>query len=73
MILVAEHVKGYYLVYTDLPHLSITKDSSIADLPVIALPAPLFSKVYIDTMHMPTSSGYQYIIQGRCSLIYWPE
>lgn len=24
-------------------------------------------------MHMPTSSGYKYIAQGRCSLIYWPE
>ena len=37
------------------------------------MPAPLFSKVYMDTMHMPTSSGYKYIVQGRCSLIYWPE
>ena len=24
-------------------------------------------------MHMPTLSGYRYIIQGHCSLIYWPE
>ena len=37
------------------------------------MPAPLFSKVYMDTMHMPLSSGYKYIIQGHCSLIYWPE
>ena len=37
------------------------------------MPAPLFSKVYMDTMHMPPSSGYKYIVQGRCSLIYWPE
>ena len=22
---------------------------------------------------MPTSSGYKYIVQGRCLLIYWPE
>ena len=34
------------------------------------MPAPLFSKVYMDTMHMPPSSGYKYIIQGH---IYWPE
>ena len=74
MILVAEHVKGYYLVYTDFPHLSIMKDSSIANPPpVITLPAPLFLKVYMDTMHMPTLSGYQYIVQGCYSLIYWPE
>src|SRR5271156_331349 len=41
--------------------------------PTVAMPAPLFSKVYMDTMHMPSSSGYKYIVQGRCSLIYWPE
>ena len=41
--------------------------------PVVATPAPLFSKVYMDTMFMPTSSGFKYISQGRCSLISWPE
>jgi hypothetical protein len=41
--------------------------------PIVAMPAPLFSKVYMDTMHMPSSSGYKYIAQGRCSLMYWPE
>ena len=41
--------------------------------PIVAMPAPLFSKVYMDTMHMPPSSGYKYIVQGRCSLTYWPE
>ena len=41
--------------------------------PIVAMPAPLFSKVYMDTMHMPPSSGYKFIVQGRCSLIYWPE
>ncbi len=24
-------------------------------------------------MHMPKLNGYQYIIQGRCSLTHWPE
>ncbi|KAG5645696.1 hypothetical protein H0H81_008909, partial [Sphagnurus paluster] len=37
------------------------------------MPAPLFSKVYMDTMHMPASGGYHYIVQGRCSLTHWPE
>ena len=37
------------------------------------MPAPLFPKVYINTMHMPSLSGYKYIVQGHCSLIYWPE
>src|ERR1700678_1563036 len=41
--------------------------------PVVAIPAPLFSKVYMDTMFMPTSAGFKYITQGPCSLISWPE
>jgi Integrase zinc binding domain/RNase H-like domain found in reverse transcriptase len=41
--------------------------------PTVATPAPLFSKVYIDTMHLTPSSGYKYIVQGRCSLTHWPE
>ena len=27
----------------------------------------------MDTMHLTPSSGYKYIIQGRCSLTHWPE
>ena len=27
----------------------------------------------MDTMHLMPSSGYKYIIQGRCSLTHWPE
>lgn len=41
--------------------------------PTVATPAPLFAKIYVDTMHLPTSSGYKYIVQGRCSLVHWPE
>jgi hypothetical protein len=41
--------------------------------PTVATPAPLFARVYIDTMHMPVSGGYRYIVQGRCSLTYYPE
>jgi hypothetical protein len=41
--------------------------------PVVATPAPLFAKIFVDTMHLPTSSGYKYIIQGRCSLTQYPE
>ena len=37
------------------------------------MPAPLFGKVYIDTMHLPVSFGKKYIIQGCCSLCTWPE
>lgn len=41
--------------------------------PIVATPAPLFSKVYMDTMHLTPSSGYKYIVQARCSLTHWPE
>lgn len=41
--------------------------------PTVSMPAPLFSKVYMDTMHLTPSGGYKYIVQGRCSLSHWPE
>ena len=41
--------------------------------PTIATPAPIFAKIYIDTMHMPKSNGFKYLVQGRCSLTFYPE
>jgi len=41
--------------------------------PVVQVPAPLFRKAYIDTMHMPPSYGYKYIVQAWDSLTGWPE
>ena len=41
--------------------------------PVIATPVPLFGKMYVDTMHMPKSGGFRYIVQGRCSLSHFVE
>jgi hypothetical protein len=41
--------------------------------PVVPLPAPLFHKAYIDTMHLTPAGGFKYIIQARCSLTAWPE
>ena len=41
--------------------------------PTVATPAPVFAKIHIDTMHMPASGGYKYIVQGRCSLTQYPE
>ena len=32
--------------------------------PMVAMPAPLFSKVYMDMMHTLHSSGYKYVTQG---------
>jgi hypothetical protein len=51
----------------------VRKTQNVLIPPVVAIPAPLFAKIYVDTMHMPTSSGFKYIVQGRCSVIHWPE
>jgi hypothetical protein len=40
---------------------------------VVATPAPIFAKAYIDTMHMPLSRAYKYIVQARCSLSFYPK
>ena len=41
--------------------------------PVVATPAPIFGKIYVDTMHLPASRSYKYLVQGRCSLTHYPE
>ena len=41
--------------------------------PTVPLPAPLFAKMHMDTMHLPASGGFKYIVQGRCTLSHWPE
>jgi integrase-like protein/reverse transcriptase-like protein len=51
----------------------LRKTQQVVIPPTVATPAPLFSKVYMDTMHLTPSSGFKYIVQGRCSLTHWPE
>jgi Integrase zinc binding domain/RNase H-like domain found in reverse transcriptase len=51
----------------------LRKTQHVALPPTVAIPAPLFAKVYMDTMHLTPSAGYKYIVQGRCSLTHWPE
>ena len=41
--------------------------------PTTAPPATLFSRVYIDVMHLPKSCGCSYLVQARCSLTGYPE
>jgi hypothetical protein len=38
----------------------------------VAAPASLFRKAHVDTMYMPCTSGYCYIIQARCLLSSYP-
>jgi len=51
----------------------LRKTQKVSIPPVVAVPAPLFAKIYVDTMHLPPSSGYKFIVQGRCSLVHYPE
>jgi hypothetical protein len=51
----------------------LRKTQQVSIPPVVAMPAPLFAKVYMDTMHLTPSAGYKYIVQARCSLTHWPE
>jgi hypothetical protein len=40
---------------------------------MVSTPAPIFAKAYIDTMHMPPSGSFRYIVQAQYSLSYYPE
>jgi hypothetical protein len=51
----------------------VRKTQNVLIPPTVATPAPLFAKIYVDTMHLPSSQGYKFIVQGRCSLVHWPE
>lgn len=41
--------------------------------PTVTHTPSIFQKIHIDTMHMPTSNGCKYLVQGRCSLTSWVE
>jgi hypothetical protein len=41
--------------------------------PLVPTPLNLFRKVHIDTMFMPKSHGYRYIVHTQCSLSSYPE
>lgn len=51
----------------------LRKTQNLVIPPVVAMLAPLFAKIYCDTMYLPKSGGYRYLVQGRCSLCHWPE
>jgi hypothetical protein len=51
----------------------IRKTQNVLIPPVVATPAPLFAKIYVDTMHLPKSGIYKFIVQGRCSIAHWAE
>jgi hypothetical protein len=40
---------------------------------MVPIPAPLFRRTHLDTIHMPKAAGLSYIIQACCSLISYLE
>ena len=62
---------GWYIKTCHLCQVHQTRQVSIP--PIVATPASLFAKMYMDTMHLPHSGGFSYIVQGRCSLTHYPE
>ena len=56
-----------------MPRAPAAQTTKIHIPPTIATPAPLFQKAYINTMLMPPTSSFRYIVQARCSLTAWPE
>ena len=41
--------------------------------PMVTHTPSIFQVIHMDTMHMPVSSGYHYIVHGRCALTSWME
>lgn len=41
--------------------------------PTVAMPAPVFARVHIDTMFLPVSGGFHLIVQARCALTTYVE
>jgi hypothetical protein len=41
--------------------------------PTVAMPLPLFHKVYADTMFLPRVNGFRTVAHARCSVSAWPE
>jgi hypothetical protein len=55
-------------------HICQTRQTrQIAIPPVVATPTLLFTKMYMDTMHLLHSASYAYIVQGQCSLTNYLE
>ena len=67
---VAADIAWYiYLCYICQVH----QTTKVLILPTVAIPAALFSKIYINMMFMPLSNNLKYIIQDKCLLIYYPK
>jgi hypothetical protein len=62
---------GWYVHTCHICQLRQTRQIAIP--PIVTTPALLFTKIYMDTMHLTRSGGFSYIVQGRCLLTHYPE
>jgi hypothetical protein len=53
--------------------MSAQANNATAYSPCRCMPAPLFSRMYADTMAMPRSEGFSRIVHSHCSLTSWPK
>jgi hypothetical protein len=60
--------------YTKTCHMcQLHQTHQVLILSVVVTPTPIFAKAYINTMHMPPSGAYKYIVQAHCSLSFYPK
>lgn len=61
--------------YISTCHLCQTRQTvKITIPPTVQVPAPLFSKIHVDTAFLPVAAdGKRYLLHGRCSLTSYPE
>jgi Integrase zinc binding domain len=59
------HIKANIVWFLHTCHISQTQQTKkVLILPIVAMPAPLFGKVYMDTMHLPLSGGFSMLYKG---------
>ncbi|KNZ72605.1 hypothetical protein J132_02607, partial [Termitomyces sp. J132] len=68
------HVSTNIACYICTCHLcQIHQITKVFNSLTVSMPAPLFSKIYINTMFMLLFNKFKYITEGHCSLIHYPE
>jgi hypothetical protein len=65
------HMTNHLIISNDKDSNSETNENYASM--TVTTPAPLFAKMYMDTMHLLHSAGFTYIIQGWCLLTHYPE
>jgi hypothetical protein len=73
MLLVASHAGRPGVVHSHLSYMPNTADNEGPHTFSRHNTNITLSKIYVDTMHMPASGGFRYIVQGCCLLMQYLE